>query len=450
MSTQIKLKKGLNVKLNGEAEKSLIASQHINTYAIKPGDFRGIVPKLLVKEGDAVTAGSPVFYCKSDERLLIPSPVSGKITAIIRGEKRVIEEIQIEASLEQEYIDFGKALPVALSKEQITEKLLKSGLWSLIRQRPYSMIANPSDQPKAIFISAFDTAPLAPDYDYIVHGKGDKFQAGLDALAKLTEGKLHLNINPELNLTKVFSNSKNVEITSFSGPHPSGNIGIQIHHINPINKGDVIWYVNAQDVICIGNLFLEGKYDAVKIIALAGSEVLHPRYHKVISGCRITSLLEHNVTNGNLRYISGNPFTGTKISSDGFLGFYDHQLTVIPEGDHYEFFGWAKPGLNKFSFSRSYFSWLTPWKKYTLDTNFHGGERAYVVTGEYEKVLPMDILPMQLIKACIAEDIELMEKLGIYEVDEEDFALVEFVDTSKTEIQQIIRNGLELIRKEMS
>jgi Na+-transporting NADH:ubiquinone oxidoreductase subunit A len=450
MSTHIKLKKGLNVKLLGEAERSLPTSHYIHTYAIKPGDFRGIHPKLLVKEGDAVSAGSPVFHSKSDERIQIPSPVSGKITAIIRGEKRIIEEIHIEATPEQQYIDFGKAMPVDLNKEQIMDKLLKSGVWSYIRQRPYSMIANPSDQPKAIFISAFDTAPLAPDYDYILHGKGDKFQAGLDALAKLTEGKLHLNINPELNLTKVFSNAKNVEITSFSGPHPAGNIGIQIHHLNPINKGDIVWYINPQDVITIGILFTEGKYDAVKIIALAGSEVIHPRYHKIINGCCISTLVENNVTKGNLRYISGNPLTGTKITSSGFLGFYDHQLTVIPEGDHYEFFGWAKPGLNKFSFSRSYFSWLTPWKKYSFDTNLHGGERAYVITGEYEKVLPMDILPMQLIKACIAEDIDGMEKLGIYEVDEEDFALVEFIDTSKTEIQQIIRDGLELIRKEMS
>ncbi len=450
MSTHIKLKKGLNVKLLGEAERLLSASQFIHSYAIKPSDFHGIIPKLLVKEDEMVSVGSPLFYNKFDERIIITSPVSGKITAIQRGEKRIIEEIHIEATPEQHYIDFGKATVGELNKEQITDKLLKSGVWAYIRQRPYSIIANPSDVPKAIFISAFDTAPLAPDYDFILHGKGELFQTGLDVLAKLTPGKVHLNLNSESNVSKVFSNAKNVEITYFSGPHPAGNVGIQIHHINPINKGDIVWYINPQDVITIGNLFVEGKYDAAKIITMNGSEVLHPKYHKVISGCNISNLVHNNVTATNLRFISGNPLTGKKITADGYLGFYDHQLTVIPEGNYYEFFGWATAGINKFSFSRSFFSWLMPWKKYKLDTNLHGGERAYVITGEYEKVLPMEILPMQLIKAILAEDIDMMEKLGIYEVDDEDFALVEFIDTSKTEIQQIIRNGLDLIRKEMS
>lgn len=450
MSKQIKLKKGLNIRLKGESEKTIVDFSSITEFAIKPSDFYGFSPKLLVKEGDEVKVGSSVFFNKSDERIQITSPVSGTVKAIIRGEKRVIEEIQISASTNHEFIDFGKANPNELGKEEITEKLLKSGVWAYIRQRPYSIIANPSDTPKAIFISGFDTSPLAPDYDFIMHGKGELFQLGLDVLAKLTSGKLHLNLHPEMNTSKVFTFSKNVEITYFSGPHPAGNVGVQIHHINPINKGDVVWYVNPHDVVIIGKLFNEGKYDATKIVALCGSEVIHPKYIKVTGNCIITDFVRDNVKQGHLRYISGNPLIGSKISSNGYLGFYDHQVTVIPEGDFNEFFGWALPGLNKFSFSKSYFSWLTPSKKYSIDTNYHGGERAYVITGEYEKVLPMDIMPMQLIKSILAEDIDMMEKLGIYEVDEEDFALVEFIDTSKTEIQSIIRNGLDLIRKEMS
>lgn len=450
MSKQIKLKKGLDIKLVGESEMIFSTFDPINEYALKPPDFNGLLPKLLVKEGDTVQVGSPVFFNKNDERIVITSPVSGTVTAIVRGEKRVIEEIQISASANQQYIDFGKENSSQLNKEQITGKLLKSGIWAYIRQRPYSIIANPSDTPKAIFISGFDTSPLAPDYDFILHGKGDLFQMGLDALSKLTSGKIHLNLHPVMNTSKVFTNSKNVEITYFTGPHPAGNVGIQIHHINPINKGDIIWYVNSEDVVIIGKLFSEGKYDAGKIIALCGSEVIHPKYVRITGGCNITNFVKDNIKAGHQRFISGNPLTGSKIANNGYLGFYDHQLTVIPEGDFYELFGWALPGLNKFSVSRSYFSWLTPGKKYIIDTNYHGGERAYVITGEYEKVLPMDILPMQLIKAILIEDIDLMEKLGIYEVDEEDFALVEFVDTSKTEIQSIIRNGLDLIRKEMS
>ena len=450
MSKHIKIKKGLNIRLVGEAEKSILVMENITDFAIKPSDFNGLIPKLIVKEGDEVKAGSPVLFNKLNEKIVITSPVSGVVNEIKRGEKRVIEEILISASASQQYIDFGKSNPNETSKEQIIDKLLKSGVWAYIRQRPYSVIANPSDEPKAIFISAFDTAPLAPDYDFIMHGKGEYFQTGLDALAKLTKGKVHLNLNHEINTSKVFSNSKNVEINYFSGPHPAGNVGIQIHHLNPINKGEIVWYINPEDVVIIGKLFQEGKYDANKIFALCGSEIIHPKYIKATGGCNISQFIKDNVKIGNKRFISGNPLTGKKIENNGYLGFYDHQITVIPEGDYHEFFGWALPGFDKFSFSKSFFTWLFPNKKYTINTNYHGGERAYVVTGEYEKVLPMDILPMQLIKAILVEDIDLMEKLGIYEVDEEDFALIEFIDTSKTEIQSIIRKGLDLIRKEMS
>jgi Na+-transporting NADH:ubiquinone oxidoreductase subunit A len=337
-----------------------------------------------------------------------------------------------------------------MSREEIIELLRKSGIWPSIRQRPYSVIADPKDDPKAIFISAFDTAPLAPDLDFIVHGKGELFQKGLDVLTKLTSGKVHLNINPRETTSKVFHNSKGVQINQFTGPHPAGNVGIQIHHVDPINKGDIVWYLNPQDVIIIGKFFKEGKYDASCMIALSGSDVLKPKYYKVIKGTSIKPLVDNNVKDGEHRYITGNVLCGNRIESDGYLGFYDYHVNVIPEGNYHEFLGWALPGFGKFSVSRSFTAWLNPAKKYSLDTNLHGGERAFVMSGQYEKVVPMDIYPVHLIKAIMVEDIDQMENLGIYEVDEEDFALCEFVCTSKINSQNIIRKGLDMMRKEMS
>ncbi|MCD4746303.1 MAG: Na(+)-translocating NADH-quinone reductase subunit A [Bacteroidales bacterium] len=449
MSKIIKIKKGFNIRLIGEAEK-IFAEVKSDSYALKPTDFIGVFPKLMVREGDEVKAGTPIFYDKYRENIVFTSPVSGKITEVKRGAKRLMQEIRIAADNEISYESFGTANPNKLSKEAITEKLLKSGVWPLIRQRPYSIIANPSDDPKAIFISAFDTNSLAPDYDFIVHGNGEAFQTGLNAIIKLTSGKVHLNIDDSHTSSKVFTNSKGVQINQFSGPHPTGNIGVQIHHIDPINKGDIVWYLDPQAVLTIGRLFLEGKYNASRVIALTGSEVLKPKYYKAINGTSVKNIVDNNVKDGHLRYISGNVLTGTKIDSNGYLGFYDSQITVIPEGDHYEFLGWGLPGLNKFSFTKTFISWLMPNKKYRLHTNLNGGNRAFVITGEFEKVFPMDIYPLQLIKAIMIEDIDLMENLGIYEVDEEDFALCEFIDTSKTEIQSIVRKGLDLMRKEMS
>lgn len=448
MPKTITLSKGMNIRLEGEAEKTLreVSALH---YALKPTDFIGVFPRMLVKEGDAVKAGTLLFNDKYRDNIGFPSPVSGTVAEIKRGDKRVLLEVRIEPDGKNSQLDFGTADPVKLSREEITEKLLKSGLWSLIRQRPYGIIANPDQSPKAIHVSAFDTAPLAPDSDYIVSGKGAEFQAGIDALSKLTTSKVYLNISHKTQ-AKEFLDCRNAEITTFKGPHPAGNVGIQIHHINPINKGDVVWFAGVQDVITIGRLFLNGVYNSEIIVALAGSEVNRTGYYKTRRGACIGKMVEGNLKEGNLRYISGNVLTGTQIRRDSFTGFYDSMVTVIPEGNYHEFLGWALPGLNKLSFSRSYFSWLTPAKKYTVDTNLHGGERAFVMTGQYEKVLPMDIYPLQLLKAIIVEDIDLMENLGIYEVEPEDFALCEFIDTSKTEIQTIVRKGLETMRKEMS
>jgi Na+-transporting NADH:ubiquinone oxidoreductase subunit A len=318
MSNIIKIKKGLNIKLKGEAEKTLedVSSEF---FALKPTDFTGVFPKLMLKEGDKVKAGTVVYYDKYRENILFTSPVSGTITDIIRGPKRLLQEIRIKADGKQEYETFNVSDPGSLNREQITELLLKSGVWPTIRQRPYSVVANPTDDPKAIFISAFDTAPLGIDYDYVVHGKGDLFQKGLDVLTKLTSGKVHLNINPQDTTSKVFHNSRNVQINQLTGPHPAGNVGIQIHHIDPIDKGDIVWYVNPQDVIIIGQLFSEGKYDASCTIALSGSEVKKPRYYKVVKGTSIKPMVENNVNEGELRYISGNVLTGTKIEKDGYV-----------------------------------------------------------------------------------------------------------------------------------
>lgn len=448
MPKTIKITKGLDIRLKGEAEKSL-STINPGSFVIKPTDFIGIYPRLLVKEGDEVLAGTPLFSDKYRENIHFTSPHSGTVTEIKRGDKRVLLEIKVTASEQNDRMDFGPADTETCTREVIIEKLLKSGLWTYIRQRPYGIIADPAHLPDAIFISAFQSAPLAPDLDFIVQNKGVEFQAGLNVLQKLTDGKVHLNIGPHTRAPE-FLNARKVEITAFSGPHPAGNVGIQIHHIRPINKGDVIWVVNVRDVITMGSLFLTGMIDPEIIVALAGSEVLKPHYFQTIRGGCIIRMVESNVTAKPLRFISGDVLTGTAIRPDNYLNYYDSMATVIPEGNYFEFLGWGLPGFNKFSVSRTFPAWLTPHRSYALDTNLHGAERAYVMTGQFEKVLPMDILPLQLIKSILFEDIDLMENLGIYEVEPEDFALVEFVDTSKTNIQAIIRKGLELMRKEMN
>ena len=449
MSEVIKIKKGFNINLLGEAEKTISEIQP-RQCAIKPTDFHGVFPKMAVQEGDEVKVGTVLFWDKYRDNILFTSPVSGRVLEVRRGAKRVLEEVVIENNGRYEAVDFGKTDPAGMSREAAVEKLLKSGAWPLIRQRPYTIIANPADDPKAIFISAFDTAPLAPDYDLIVHGHGDAFQAGIDVLAKLTSGPIFLNINGAEGTSKVFTNSKNVRITQFHGKHPAGNVGTQIAHLAPVNKGELVWHLRPQDVIHIGKLFLTGKVDPTRIVALTGSEVKKPHYFRTVLGSSIEEMVKDNLKGGNVRFVSGNALTGTQIDKLGFVGFYDSQLTVLPEGDHYEFLGWAVPGVNKLSFSKTFLSSFLPKRKWRLDTNLNGGERAFVMTGRYEKVFGWDILPLQLLKSIMIEDIDQMEKLGIYEVDEEDFALVEFIDTSKHDIQEIVRHGLDLMRKEMS
>lgn len=449
MSKFVKITKGLNINLVGEAEKVMVHAQHPDTVAIKPPDILGLTPKLAVAVGDKVEAGTPLFYDKGNDKIKVVAPLSGEVIEINRGEKRKILEVKILTDKQINYKEFKKADPKNLSREEIIETLMAAGAWPFIRQRPFAIMANPNDTPKSIFISAFDTAPLAPDNDFIVHSNGEDFQTGLDAICKLTNGKVHLNINADTTPSKVFTNSKGVQINKISGKHPAGNVGVQIHHIDPINKGDIVWYLYPQDVLLIGRLFNQGRFDATRVVALTGAQVKSPKYYKTYIGASIKSIISDNTIALNSRYISGNVLTGTKVSPEGYLGFYDTQVTIIPEGNYYEFMGWLMPGLNKLSNSRAFFSWLMPNKKYNLDTNLHGEHRAFVVTGEYEKVFPFDIYPVQLLKAIIVEDIDMIEKLGIYEVAEEDFALCEFVCTSKIEVQKIVRQGIDLIRREL-
>ena len=450
MSKEIRLKKGLNINLLGEADKVYASVKPTERYVVKPTDFHGLTPKLAVKVGDKVKAGTTLFFDKYNDKVNFSAPVSGEVIDIVRGAKRKILEVVLKADEVIEYEHFISDTAKSISREQIIDTMLKAGIWPFVRQKPYDIVANPTDMPKAIFISAFNSAPLTIDNDFALYGMDELFQKGLDYITQLSSGKTHLNIDGNTNSSTVFTGAKGVVINKISGAHPAGNVGIQVHHIDPINKGEVVWYLQPQDVIAIARLFTEGKYDVSRIVALAGSQVKKPKYYRTIAGATIANLLSDNINEGDNRIISGDILTGQHIDVNGTLGFYDTTITVIEEGKEQEFLGWILPGLHKFSASKTFLSWLTPSKKYTLNANMHGEERAYVMTGEYEKVLPMDIFPAHLIKACMIEDIELMENLGIYEVSPEDFALCEFVCTSKIEVQTIIRNALELVRKENS
>ena len=450
MSKEIRLKKGLNINLLGEADKVYASVKPTERYVVKPTDFHGLTPKLAVKVGDKVKAGTTLFFDKYNDKVNFSAPVSGEVIDIVRGAKRKILEVVLKADEVIEYEHFISDTAKSISREQIIDTMLKAGIWPSVRQKPYDIVANPTDMPKAIFISAFNSAPLTIDNDFALYGMDELFQKGLDYITQLSSGKTHLNIDGNTNSSTVFTGAKGVVINKICGAHPAGNVGIQVHHIDPINKGEVVWCLQPQDVIAIARLFTEGKYDVSRIVALAGSQVKKPKYYRTIAGATIANLLFDNINEGDNRIISGDILTGKHIDVDGALGFYDTTITVIEEGKEQEFLGWILPGLHKFSASKTFLSWLNPSKKYTLNANMHGEERAYVMTGEYEKVLPMDIFPAHLIKACMIEDIELMENLGIYEVSPEDFALCEFVCTSKIEVQTIIRNALELVRKENS
>lgn len=444
MSKNIKLCKGLDIKLVGKAEARLENAPMAKSYAVSPLDYENVTPKLLVKVGDKVEAGSALFFDKNNPRILFTSPVSGVVSAINRGEKRKLLNIAIEPDAAQVYkqltvVDVAKA-----ERSAVVEMLLESGLWTRIVERPYGIIANPDATPKAIFVSAFDSAPLAPDYNFVLSNEKAAIEAGMAVLARLTDGKVHLSARKgdEGFMAEV----KGVEYHTFSGKHPVGNVGVQIHHIDRIAKGDIVWTVNIQDVAMIGRLVMTGKLDMSKTIAVAGSEVEKPCYKRVIAGAAVESIVGE-VKDG-VRIISGDVLTGIATAKDGYLAANANMVTLIPEGDKYEFLGWAMPRFHRFSVSGSYFSWLFPKKSYNLDTNTNGEERPFVVTGLYEKYLPMDVYVSYLLKACLTKDLDKMENLGLYEVLPEDLALCEFVDPSKINMQQILRDGINLMIKE--
>ncbi len=451
MAEVIKIKKGLDIKMNGQAEKIYVKAPRAKTYAVKPVDWHGLTPKIIPKLCDTVKIGTPIFYDKYNPEIKFTSPVSGILLSINRGERRRIIEVVVEDDGKDIHESFLQGDPADLSREQVVENLLESGLWPMITKRPYSVIARTDEKPKSIFISAFDTSPLAPDYDFLLKDMEEDFQWGVNVLRKLTEGKIYLNLDGRYPSVRTLSTIEGVEINRFKGPHPAGNVGIQIYNLDPINKGDVVWTVKPQDVVTIGRLFKTGKYDPSLVVALTGARVEKPVYMKTIRGTAVAPLLENKLKEGDNRVISGNVLNGRQIDPEtGFLGFSDAQMTVIPEGNYYELFGWMMPGFRKLSVSRSFAStWLMPNRKFDMDTNYHGGKRAFVMTGEYEKVLPMDIYPMQLLKAILVNDIDKMEQLGIYELDEEDLALCEFVCTSKTPVTSILRQGLKSMKKEM-
>ncbi|HAO15046.1 MAG TPA: NADH:ubiquinone reductase (Na(+)-transporting) subunit A [Tenacibaculum sp.] len=449
MSKDIRIKRGLNISLVGEAEQVTTELPLGSVFAIRPDDFHGVIPKILAKEGTEVKAGEALFYNKSDERMLFPSPVSGKVSEIVRGARRKVLAIKISADGKQEYKDFGKKDVDAMSGEEVKNHLFASGCWPFIKQRPYDVVANPNQEPKAIFVSAYASAPLAADYDYALKGKEAELQIALTALTKLTSGKVHVSVAKSSNISPL-NNVKGVELHKVSGPHPVGNVSTQIAQIDPINKGEVVWVVTPQDLVVIGELLLTGKFNITRTVALTGSKFEKPQYVTALAGAQVSDVVKGNLNTDNVRVISGNVLSGAQVGKDGFLGYYDNQFTAIAEGDDYEFFGWNRPVFNKISTSRALtFSWLNPKKKYDLNTNTNGEHRAFVVTGSYEEVFPLDIYPMQLLKACMYRDLDEMEGLGAYEIAPEDFALTEFICVSKQPHQKIIGEGLDLMRSEL-
>jgi Na+-transporting NADH:ubiquinone oxidoreductase subunit A len=452
MSKVIKFKRGLNIRLKGTAVKAVPQQVQPDLFAVKPSDFLGFEPRVLVKPGQEVLVGTPLFGDKIHPEIVLVSPVSGTVEAVDRGERRKLLDVVVRKGSKPGFEPLNSGDPSKMDPDAVRSQILKSGLWPAIIQRPFGVLAKPTDKPRDIFISVFDSAPLAADYEFILKDDAAAFATGVNALLKLTAGKVHIGMDAKKEKSSVFANLPGVEYHLFSGPHPAGNVGVQIHHVAPINKGDVVWTLTPQLVALIGKTFLLGRLDSCWTFALAGSSVKTPQYIKGTIGMEIAPAIKGNLNPSELkpRVISGNVLTGTNIGEDGFLGFYDSMVTVIPEGNYFDLLGWAMPGVNKYSATRTFLSSMLPKKEWSLDTNLKGGQRAFVMTGQYEKVLPMDVYPVHLLKAALIDDIDKMEQLGIYEVIEEDMALCEFVCTSKIDVQDILRKGLDLIRKELS
>jgi Na+-transporting NADH:ubiquinone oxidoreductase subunit A len=445
MANVIKLCKGLDIHLQGQAEEKKIQLKSNGRYALVPDDFEGVTPKVVVKEGDTVKAGDALFVNKQFPEVKFASPVSGKVVAVERGERRKVLCVKVEADAQQSFVDYGKKDVSKLDGKAVTEALLEAGLFGYINQLPYAVSTNPSVMPKAIFVSALRDKPLACNFDYEVKGQEQDFQTGLTALSKIA--KTYLGVGEGSALT----NMKDAEVNVFVGKCPAGNVGVQVNHIDPVNKGEVVWTIGDPTVVLfIGRLFNTGKVNLTRTVALCGSEIKAPAYVDMLVGEELSTLLSNSYdASKSVRIINGNVLTGKPTTKDGFLGAHSSEITVIPEGnDADEMLGWILPRLKQFSVSRSYFSWLCGKKQYALDARVKGGERHMIMSGEYDKVLPMDIYGEYLIKAIISGDIDRQEALGIYEVAPEDFALAEFVDSSKLELQRIVREGLNILRKE--
>lgn len=448
MARVFKVRRGLDIKLKGKAQTTTYRCKSSGEIALSPSSFVGVVPKVVVREGDNVKAGQALFVNKQYPEVKFTSPVSGVVTEIVRGERRKVVCVKVKTGKEQVYEDYGRHDLQSLSGTDVKELLLNSGLFGFINQLPYAISACPDTTPKAIFVSALRDKPLAADFEYELKGNEDDFQKGITALSKMAKVYIGIGIKQK---SKALTDAENAEVNIFDGPCPAGNVGVQVNHISPVNKGETVWTVEPTAVIFIGRLINTGKVDLRRLVAVAGSEVESPAYTEVIVGEKIASLLDGRLKeNGKkVRIIDGNVLTGIKTTADGYIGAHSSEITVIPEGDDTnEFIGWIMPRFNMFSTNRSYFSWLFKKKEYALDARINGGERHIIMSGEYDRMLPMDICAEFLIKAIIAGDIERMEELGIYEVAPEDFALAEFADSSKLELQRIVRGGLDMLRKE--
>ncbi|MBQ6086699.1 MAG: Na(+)-translocating NADH-quinone reductase subunit A [Bacteroidales bacterium] len=453
MSNSIVLKKGLDIPIKGAAALKTTKKILPDVVAIKPDDFKGFLPRVLVKEGDRVLAGSPVLSDKRLPDILVCSPVSGTVQEVARGDKRKLLAVLVKADEKQESVDLGAKDIEGLSPEQVRDTILASGLWPSIIQRPYGIVADPALRPKAIFVSAFDTAPLAPDTDYVLGSRIQDIQAGVQALSKLTDGGVHIGLDSATEASTPFHKIEGAAIHTFTGKHPAGNVGVQISHISPIAKGETVWTVSPLLLAAIGHVFATGKVDLSRKVAVTGPRAIEPAYVDAFPGMPVKALEGfYDNAAGDIRFVSGDVLTGKNVGPDGYLGWFDNQVTLLHEGTEREILGWAKIFRPKvFSSSKAFFSWLCPRKKYDMDTNLHGGKRAFVLSDQaYSKVLPMDIFPLYLVKACLAGNIEDMEKYGIYEVLPEDLALCEYADPSKNDIQAIIEDGIDLMLKEMA
>lgn len=445
----IKLRKGLDIKLAGEAEKKKMQLKPNGKFSLAPADFVGVTPKVVVKEGDKVKAGDALFINKNYPDVKFASPVSGTVKAVVRGERRKVLGVVVNADDKQDFVDFGVKNVGQMNGDEVINSLLEAGIFGYINQLPYAVSATPAERPKGIFVSALRDKPLAADFEYELQGQEREWQAGLTALSRIA--KTYLGIGAK-QTAKALTEAKDVEVTAFDGPCPAGNVGVQVNHISPVNKGEVVWTVEPTAVLFIGRLMLGGKVDLRRTVAFAGSEVKAPQYVDMLVGQELQTLVSNSYDKSHkVRIINGNVLTGTPTTAEGYLGAHTSEVTIIPEGDDAdELAGWIMPRLNQFSQNRSYFSWLMGGKRYKLDARIKGGQRHMIMSGEYDKVMPMDIYPEYLVKAIITGNIDKMEQLGIYEVSPEDFALAEFVDSSKLELQRIVREGLDMLRKENS